>query len=101
MPNIEIHGLGRTTKVKSLIDEKMQKIGYSDEAITNAFLSNPLSCDGDCIPKPFLRVCVSFKHDGSHNNEMSNIINALKELKLSLDVETLTLDSFIPKEEMV
>ena len=100
MPNIEIHGLmGNTKELKIKIDKKMQEIGLGDDAITTIFNSKPESCDGlgDGIGKqlPFLRIYASDK------NELDKIINALKEMQLWLDVETLILNSFILKEKMI
>ena len=93
MPNIEIHTVDATDRLKSDIDTKMREISLGGEAITTVIGSRPQSCDGNYTHTPFLRVYSTDK------SELNKVVKALKELKLDLDIETLMLNSFIPEIE--
>lgn len=95
MPNIEIYGVDKPGVLKSSIDKKMQEIGLGDEAITVIYShATPEACDGTGKVMPFLRLCVPDR------DELNKVVDAIREMKLGLDVETLVLDSFIPSEKM-
>lgn len=97
MPNIEIHAKGfqvNAAMVKMAIDAIMKEIGLEKEAITTIIDSTPESCESEPKLMPFIRVCASDVAD------IDKIVQAFKAKKLGIDVETLLLHSFIPRDEM-
>lgn len=101
MLNIAIYGTSNPSYIRTIIGAKMRKVGLGDEVKVTVTESIVKSCGNNATRAPFLRIYVSPLSNGSHESELNTTINALKELKLDLAVETIVLNSFIPKEEMV
>jgi len=97
MPNIEIRGFlyQEAENLREKIDMAMEKIGLAGEAITSIEMSETKSCDTRNTPQPFLRICSTDKED------IQKIIVALRTAGVCKDVESLILDGFVSKNQML
>ncbi len=110
MPNIEIYGFsgGASTwsrphggrqawGLREIIEKQIQSIGLENEAVVTVIYGSIVaSCDEKRTSMPFIRVCST----DTEKEKIERIVKAFKEAKIGFDVETLILNSFIPKDEM-
>ena len=97
MPNILIyhHDPDKEAKaIKKRVEEILNPLGVLPETITTIIPCKPESCSGSHIWTPYIRVC------DTNAKRIKKIILALKEGKISMDVEWLQLSGFASKEEM-
>jgi len=95
MPNIETHGIRSEEAIanlRNLIFETIRRI--SVELLLEVVVTSiPDECvDVALRPQPFLRIIGS----AEDKEKISKIVQCLKPLKI--DIEVLTIDSFIPAE---
>lgn len=96
MPNIQICGFPSETAddLKGKIDATAQELNLGGDAITSIIEMKAEYCDGKRTLGPYLRIC------STDATEITNIIKALKEAKIGIDIEWLVLNGFIPASEM-
>lgn len=97
MPNIEIFGYNQVAyeDLKIRIDQAMESIGLSQDAVTTWISAVVTSCDGKRTPMPFIRV------NDTKLEEIDQIIVAFKQFGIKEDCETLWLEDFVPASEMI
>jgi len=98
MPNIEIYDDETDSlyeNLKGKIDQAIKNIGLENDAITTWHKDAITeSCDSRRASMPYIRIC------STNKEEIEKIVQALKENKIWIDVETLQLSRFIPANEM-
>lgn len=100
MANIEIHGGHAINGIGSLqitMSEKFREAGLGKEVIITEFKSYPYYCDEPTSTAPFLRIW------GETKEEIDGIVEILRGLGITkrFDIETVFVNSFIPKEKMM
>lgn len=96
MPNIMICGftMVQADALKVRIDQAVINIGLGGDAITSIVEMRAESCDRNKRPMPYLRVC------STDEGEVILIVEALKKIKIGVDVEWVILGGFIPADKM-
>lgn len=109
MPNIEIHGFSphfspplgalpgfpaEVYAIVSKIESVLKELELGSDAIVDVLHSVAASCDGKKTKMPYLRVC------DTDLDRMQQIVQALKEANIGMDVETLLLSGFIEAKDM-
>ncbi len=98
MANIEIHGghvINDIGSLQVIMSKKFREVGLGNEVVITEFRSYPHYCDEFSSVGLFLRIW------GETKEEINKVIEILRELGLTkqFDIETVFVNSFIPKEE--
>lgn len=111
MPNIQICGFsihisfnpdcgwecafpGKPLEIRNEVEQVMQNMGLGNESVVEIIPTIVTSCDGKRMFMPYLRVCDSDK------KQMKQIVKALKEANINMDVEELLLSGFTLAKDM-
>jgi hypothetical protein len=86
--------------VVALIKDKMEEKGLNKKVMTTCIKANTGFCDSREGYNSFLLIQIVPKHNLEQWKDYGEIIAALKELKLGLDVRVDKLSKFISKREM-
>lgn len=97
MANIEVHGGSNINGLGGLqlrMSRKFQEMGLGKEVVITEVHSYPNYCDQSLSAGPFLRIW------GERKEEIKEVVEILKGMGLTkqFDIETVLVNSFIPKE---
>jgi len=72
----------------------IQEMDLGEDTVIETILSTVVSCDGKNKPMPYIRVC------DTNEGRLKDIVQALKDANINMDVETLLLSGFTEAKGM-